>query len=167
MKRQDIVIGIVILAIVGGFLYTRSQQESSTTVPDTQTTSTTTEKELEDRFKIDLPDGSPKAELTDVEGGDGSGIASYKVEGGSYTLTVLADLSAPDQGASYQGWIVRGNEGEDNYSKVLAGRLTSAKGGYLLSFQSQTDYSDHKTVIISQEKNSDTVIDSKVLEGSF
>jgi hypothetical protein len=168
MNKRDIVIGIIVLAVLGGVIYLRSQKtESNLKVPEGQTQAASTEKSLEDKFKTTIPDDAPKAELKAVSGGDGSGIASKKEESGNYTVTVLADLPESSTGTYYQGWLVKGEEGEDDYNIVSAGRLTSAKGGYMLNFQSKTDYPDHKKVVISEEKPGSTKISKAVLEGNF
>jgi hypothetical protein len=168
MNKRDIVIGVVILALLGSVIYFRSRStDENMKVPEAQTQGSSIEKTLEDKFKTDIPDDGPKAELKSVEGNDGSGIASKKEENGNHIVTVLADLPAPESGMVYQGWLVKGDEGSADYNLISAGRLTSAKGGYMLNFQSKTDYSDHAKVVISEEKPGSAKISEVVLEGSF
>jgi hypothetical protein len=168
MNKKDIVIGVVVLLVLAGVVYARSQSTNDDMkVPEAQTQGTSTEKDIEDKFKMDIPDDAPKAELSSVDEGDGSGIATRKEENGNHVVTILADLPAPASGTFYQGWLVKGEEGSDDYSLISAGRLTSAKGGYLLNYQSKTDYSDHEKVVISEEKGSSTKISKAILSGSF
>lgn len=168
MNRRDIVIGGVVLLVLAGVFYFRSKStDSELKVPETKVRGAETEKELEEKFKTDIPDDAPKAELKSISGGDGSGIASRKEEGENHVVTILADLPSPESGAFYQGWLIKGEEGKDGYNLLSLGRLTSAKGGFMLNYQSRTDYSDHSKVVISKEKGSSTKIPKAVLEGNF
>jgi hypothetical protein len=169
MNRRDIVIGAVVLLVLAGVIYVRNRNTNDDLkVPETQTQSSSTEKTLEDKFKINIPDDAPKAELKATDGGDASGIATHSYKEGTYKLTVLADLPEPEPGKRYQGWIVKGEEGSDDYNLISVGRLTTGKGGYMLDYQSKNDYSDHSRIVISQETSQGTKIgETRVLEGSF
>lgn len=168
MNRRDIVIGGIILLILAGVFYFRSKNDDSAMkVPETKVSASETEKSLEDKFKVSIADDAPKAELKSVGENDATGIATRKDADGSHEIMVLADLPDPEKGMVYQGWLVKGEEGQDGYNVVSAGRLTSAKGGYMLNFQSKTDYADHTKVVISEEKGTASKIGTKVLEGNF
>lgn len=168
MNRRDIVIGGVILLILAGVFYFRSKNDDSAMkVPETKVEASSTEQSMEDKFKVSIPDDAPKAELKSVSESDASGIATRKDADGSHEVMILADLPNPEKGMVYQGWLVKGEEGKDGYNVVSAGRLTSAKGGYILNYQSKADYSDHTTVVISTEKPGTSKIGTKVLEGNF
>ncbi len=168
MNRRDIVIGIIILLVAGGFLYYRSKNTNEVMkVPDVKSDQATTEKNLEDKFKVDIPDDTPKAELKDVSGGNASAIATRKDEDGNHTVTILADLPDPTVGSFYQGWIVKGEEGQEDYSLISLGKLILSKGGYKLDYQSKTDYSDHTKVIVSEETSKTDKTIKPILEGNF
>ncbi len=169
MNRRDIVIGAVVLLVLAGVIYVRNRNTNNDLkVPETQTQGSSTEKKLEDKFKVDIPDDAPKAELKATDGGDASGIATHAYKDGNYKLTVLADLPEPDKGTAYQAWIVKGEEGKDDYNLISAGRLTTGKGGYMLDYQSKKDYTDHNKIVISEEKaQTNKIGDAKVLEGNF
>lgn len=169
MNRRDIVIGVVVLLVLAGVIYVRNRNANNDLkVPETQTQGSTTEQKLEDKFKVQIPDDAPKAELKATDGGDASGIATHDYKDGTYKLTVLADLPEPAKGTFYQGWIVKGEEGKDDYNLISAGRLTTGKGGYMLEYQSKKDYTDHSKIVISEEKSQGTKIgDTTVLEGDF
>jgi len=166
MKRRDIVIGIVILALLGGIIYYRQKNKASdeTVVPQTLSV----EEQIEDKFKVEIPDDVSKAELNDVGGGDSSGIATKNFTGGRFEASVLADLP---QVASvqefYQAWAVKGVEGEAGYSVVSLGKLKSAKGGWMIDFQSSKDYSEYERFMVTLEKKFDATPETKVLEGIF
>jgi len=165
MNRRDIVIGFVILAALAGFIYFRAKRETpqELTVPQTLSTEDTLEK----KFGLTLPENVDRAELKDLSGGDASGIATRKFENGTFTHTVLADLPDPEAGTFYEGWLVRGKQGDDNFAFISTGRMTLAKGGYILEFTSQTNYSDYSNVVVTSEKQADTTPETHILEGSF
>jgi len=157
MKRRDIVIGLIVLAVLAGIIYLTRRQEQQ---PELQTTPSIEER-LEESFNLEIPEDVEKAELSDVTGGSSTGIATRKYEEGKFTHAVLADLPEPAEGKFYEGWLVKGEE------VVSTGRLRVAKGGYLLEFESSTDYSDYKTVVVSEEEVADATPEKHILEGSF
>ncbi len=160
MERRDIVIGVIILALLGAFIYFRQQRidrEEELKVPETLSV----EDIIEESFKIEIPEDVEKAELKDVVGGDSSGIATRKFENGRFAHMVLADLPDPETGSYYEGWLVNGD------SVISTGRMQIAKGGYLLEFSSDTDYSDHSEVVVTKEKIADKNPEEHILEGSF
>jgi hypothetical protein len=168
MNRRDIVIGGVILLILAGVFYFRSKNDDSAMkVPETKVEASSTEQSMEDKFKVSIPDDAPKAELKSVNESDATGIATRKDVDNSHEVMILADLPDLQKGMVYQGWLVKGNEGQDDYNVISVGRLTSAKGGYMLNYQTKTDYSDHSKVVISEEKPGASKIGTKVLEGNF
>lgn len=163
MNRRDIVIGIVILAALVGLIYIRQKRQEEQNVPETLSI----QDKIEDTFNLQIPEDVEKAELSDIGGGDASGIATRKYEEDKFSHTVLADLPDPEAGAHYGSWLVKGEEGEDDYSLIFTGRLRTAKGGYLLEFESGIDYSDHDQVLVTQEKVADNVPEKRILQGEF
>jgi len=165
MKTRDIVIGVIVLAILGGIIYFRQKNVATeeTMVPDISVT----EQKMEEKFRVQIPDDVSKAELTDVSGGNSSGIATKKFDNGKFEVSVLADLPSAMTGEFYQAWIVKGSEGDEDYSAVSMGKMKSAKGGWMIDFESSTDYSDHDNFIITLEKKFDATPETTVLEGSF
>jgi len=165
MNRKDIVIGLVILAVIAGVVFfSRKTKKSDLQLPSP---TTSLEQRVEEKFKFTVPEDVDKVELKDVSGGTSFAIATRKFENGTFTQTILADLTDPASGEFYQGWLVRGKEGEGNYSVISLGKLQVAKGGYLLDFTASKDYSDYKTVVVSMEKVNDAKIETRLLEGSF
>lgn len=165
MKRRDIVIGIVLLVLLTGFIYVRqkSMQDEKIVVPETLSS----EQIFEEKFNLQLPEDADKSELKAIGDTDGSGIAIRKFEENKFTHSVLVDLADPDQGYFYQGWLVKGEEGKDGYEVVSTGKLSLAKGGWMLDYTSSSDLSSYNRVIVSLEKVFDNTIESKVLEGDF
>ena len=159
MNRRDIVIGLIILALIVGIVYFIKRPKTSTV--STETPIETIEQKMEDNFKLNIPEDVDKTELKDVSGGLGSGIAVRKYENGKFEHTVLADLPDPENGMFYGGWLVKDGQ------TVLTGKMRVAKGGYLLNFTSDKDYSDYKEVVVTLEKTDDQTPEEHVLEGSF
>ncbi|OGM81788.1 hypothetical protein A2361_00265 [Candidatus Woesebacteria bacterium RIFOXYB1_FULL_40_26] len=157
--RRDIVIGIIILAMVAGLIYwfRRSQQPR----PAISTPTPSAEEEIERTFNLTIPDNLERADLGNVAGKEGTGLATRGFENGKFTLTVLANLPDVTSGTFYQVWLVKDG------TNLSLGKMGIAKGGYLLEFSSNKDYSDYKDVLVSEEKVFDLKVESRILEGSF
>ena len=165
MKRRDIVIGIVILALLAGVTYWRRNRASEEALVVSETLSV--EDQIEQRFNLEIPEDVDRAELTDTTGGNASALATKKFEAGSFSHSVLADLPDPTTGTFYQGWISKGEEGSEDFKLVSTGRLSIAKGGWMLDFSSKTDYSEYSKVMITEEKVNDSTPEKTILEGNF
>ena len=166
MNRRDIVIGLTVFALLGAFIYFRQrriQDDELLKLPQTLSV----EDKIEEAFMLDIPEDVDKAELKDVSEGNASGMATRKFEDGRFTHTVLADLPDPEEGSFYEGWLVRGEEGEDDFSLISTGKMKVAKGGYLLEFDSGNDFSDYSKVVVTLEKVADINPESHILEGDF
>ena len=168
MKGRDIVIALLVLALLGGLVYWRQRGNNNNgelKVPEVQSS---TEENLEDKFKIEIPDDADKTELEDATGGNSSGIVSTKFENNKLTGSVIADLPVLPEGEFYQVWVEKGEKGSDDYSVTPIGRLASAKGGYVLNLNSSTNYRDTgDKLLITSEKTADNTPEKTVLEGSF
>jgi hypothetical protein len=161
MKSRDIVIGVLVLVLLGGIVYWR--QKNNKTIPLKVPETLSTEKTLEDKFKIDIPEDVDKAELKDISGGNGSGIATKDFKDGKFTSSVIVDLPAPGQGEKYQAWLSK----DDGSGSTLLGTLRSAKGGYMLDYKSDKDMSDLSKVNVTLEKKLDNTPEKTVLEAKF
>lgn len=161
MKRRDLIIGVVILAVLAVVIYFWQGKGPKLQVPE-ETPKTTSEKRIEEKFNLTLPEGVERTSLEDVAGVDAIAIATRQFEDKSFTLTILADLPDPAEGF-YQAWI----QEQDSLEKLSIGRLAVAKGGYLLEFSAAKDYSNYNKVMVSLEKAVDSKMEKPVLEGSF
>ena len=148
-----------------GVIYVRqrTKPQEEMIVPETLSS----EQIFEEKFNIQIPDDVDKAELKEVSDSGGSGIATRKFEDGKFTHSILADLPDPEQGSFYEGWLIRSEEGKDDYSLVSTGKLRLAKGGWMLDFTSSSDLNDHSKVLVSLEKTFDKTPEEKIIEGSF
>ena len=162
--RRNVVIGLIALAIIAGIIYWYRRTSQTELPPSPEPTF---EETFEDKFNIQVPDDVDKAQLRDVSGGDASGLATRIYEGGAFSHAVLADLLDPASGYFYEGWLVRGKEGDENFSYISTGRLILAKGGYMLELESSKDYSEYSGVVVTLEMVNDGKPEKHVLEGSF
>jgi hypothetical protein len=164
VDKKYIALGLVIFVALAGVVILLKRPQTPKPVPTP--TPNITEK-IESGFNYQIPEDVERIELKDVSGGTGSGLATRKFENGKFSHVILADLEDPAAGSFYEGWLVRGKQGDSNYSIVLTGKLRVAKGGYLLEFESDKDYSDYKQVIVTLEKVDDKNPETHILEGSF
>lgn len=150
MERRKIFAGLfVVLVILGVIFGIKKAKESKVVAPlDIPTQEET--QELESRFNLTIPDDSEKINLQ----GEGVGIATRKYEGGVFSHVVIADLPEPEKG-KYEGFLVK-----DENNRIQTGTLKLAKGGYILEFTSNTDYSSYSKVEIKLQ-------DKTILTGSF
>lgn len=168
MKVRDIVIGIIFLAIITALIIVVARKTRITPkLLPTPTPSPSVQQNIERRFNVTIPPSVEKAELSDVSGGNGEGVATREKQGTLNVYTILANLEDPQKGQFYQGWLIRGKSGDSNYAVVSMGKLRVAKGGWLGEFQSSADYSDYINVVVSLETKSTTKPTKHILEGSF
>ena len=163
MSKRDIVIGFVIFAIVAAVIFWTKKPR---VIPVESPAPTASPQKIEEIFNYTIPEGVEKTDLKDVLGTGANGIATRKYENNKFELVILADLEDPNEGF-YQAWLAKGKEGEVGFSYVKLGSLRLAKGGYLLEFESASDYTSYNQVLVTLEKTDDTKIEKRVLEGSF
>jgi hypothetical protein len=123
--------------------------------------------EMQATFGVTIAENAQTSQLVDVVGGNSTGVATRVFENGVFAHAVLADLPEPTGNTFYEGWLVRGDKGDDNFAFVSTGQMRQAKGGYVLEFEATTNYSDYNGVVITQETTLDEVPEEHVLEGSF
>ncbi len=166
MNKRDIVIGVVILLFLAAVIFLRQRPKPAieeVKLPETLSS----EKKLEEKFKIEIPEGVEKSELRDVADTGASAVAIRKFEEGKFSLTIISDLPDLERGSFYEGWLMKGEEGQPDFSIVSIGRMRLAKGGYILDFESNVDYSDYKKVIVTLEKVADKNPEKRLFEGNF
>jgi len=153
MGRKEIFVGLfVILVILGVIFGIKKAKDSKVKTLDIPTSIET--QELESRFKLSIPDGVEKINLQAASGFEGVGIATRKFANGVFSQMIIADLPEPESG-NYQAWLKK-----DETNKISTGVLKFAKGGYLLEFTSNINYSDYNKVEVK-------LGEKVVLTGSF
>lgn len=165
MNKRDIVIGLVVLIILTVAVYLVRRPKAPELSLDE--TSGESQRIVESKFNLTIPENVKKIDLTNVAGYKSHAIATRKYVNGLFTHTILSDLPDPAFGTFYQGWLVRGKAGEPNFAAISTGKLELGKGGYILNFESKTNYSDYKGVVITLEKVDDSTPEAYVMEGSF
>lgn len=148
MRRRDILIGIVIvaLALLAAFWIRKAKLNKERSL---QVETPTAEERIKEAFNgFTVPDDAEKVDLKDVSGSGGAGIATR--------TEVLADLPGLTDGSYYQVWQ------EKNGKIALLGTMRVAKGGYLF----EGSITGEK-VIVSLEAKLDSKMEAKILEGSF
>ena len=155
--RKDLITGFIVLAILAGGYYWLKKSEPTTTPAPTPKI----EDKIEDSFKVNIPEDVDKVELKDLTGKGVSALATKKFANKKFESMVLADLPDPDSGKFYQAWLVK----DTNY--VSMGKMRVAKGGWISEFQSSTDYSSYKKVVVSLETKFDQTPEEIILEGTF
>lgn len=148
---------ITTLALLGG-LWALSKTKKADTKP--VATITTTEEETD-------IDG---AVLTAVNGKSGKGTATRQYNGEAFTHRVMADLPDAQAGKFYEGWLVLGKEGDENFDFFSTGKLEKKNEQYELTFTTTANYPQHTGIVITEETSSQGLDDkpeAHVLEGRF
>jgi hypothetical protein len=163
-KQQWLSIAAVVILVgaLGYFLFRKNRQVEAPVVENADKTASDSAALL-DRMKITLPDNANKANLKDVAGGAGVGLASKQDTGSNTKVSVIAGLPAPQKGKSYQAYI-----GDENGKKILIGQLTEAKGGWLLEKQmKKADVENLKQVTVVEKSSDPKSQDKVILQGDF
>jgi len=165
-RQQWLSIAAVVLVIggLGFFLYKRSRQ--ATNEPTAMGEGVQIEdraNQLLDQMNVKIPENADKIGLKDVSGGDATGIATKSFNNNVFSGSIIAALPELGSGEFYEGWLVR----EDPFDLVGVGKLRQAKGGWMVDFTSNTDLSDHKQVVVTQEMVDDQKPEKHILEGQF
>lgn len=152
MNRRDIVIGaIALLVLVGGYFYVSRNRTPDENLQVTNDDLQTVEKNIEDSFKIDIPDDANKAVLgSSTEAG--TGIVTWDVDdNGQFTATILADLPDLETG-TYTAYAIKGQPTDESYDEISLGGLRVAKGGYLLEVNESKDLTGYDIVVRNGDK---------------
>jgi len=161
MKKQDIVFGSFLLLIVL-VTYFYFKNESNLNVPVEPVPTVSLDEKVEGRFDTKLPENVEKTELKPLTLGSSFAATTREYVNGQFTLTILADLPDPEPGQFYQAWITVGDS-----QKLSLGQLREAKGGWLLEYQSNIDYTKNNEVEVTLESKLDATPEEVLLRGSF
>ena len=153
MGRKEVFVGLFVILVILGVIFGIKKAKDSKVKPLNIPTPVETQ-ELESKFNLTIPDDVEKINLQVAFGFEGVGVATRKFANGVFSHIIIADLPEPETG-NYQAWLIK-----DDNTKVSTGALKLAKGGYLLEFDSNIDYSDYKKVEVK-------LGDKIVLSGSF
>jgi hypothetical protein len=145
MQTKNIFIAfVIVVAIIAGVLILNKKIKVNKILAPSAPP--TVQQKIVGKFLgLTIPDDVERAELKDVSGGGGIGIATR--------TEILADLPDPPKGQFYQARL------EKDGKTVLIGNLKIAKGGWMISYNSGA-YPGYNKVIVM-------LGDTHILEGSF
>lgn len=153
MGRKEVFVGLFVVLVILGIFFGVKKAKESKVKPLSIPTPVETQQ-LESKFNFVIPDDVEKINLQVAFGFEGQGVATRKFADGVFSHVIIADLPEPALG-SYQAWLIK-----DDTNKISTGALKLAKGGYLLEFSSNIDYSDYKKIEVK-------LGDKIVMTGSF
>ncbi len=153
MGRKEVFVGLFVILVILGVIFGVKKARDSKVKPLNIPTPIETQ-ELESKFNLTIPDDVEKINLQVASGFEGMGVATRKFVNGVFSHIIIADLPEPASG-NYQSWLIK-----DDNTKIPTGTLKLAKGGYLLDFTSNTNYSNYKKVEVK-------LGDKIVMTGSF
>jgi len=159
MRKAVGVLVLLGLLAVGAFVFRGRLFPDNTPELDPKVLTDESEQDVVGQFKIDIPEGADRAYLSPVNRSDGVGV----VVKSNNTITILADLPDPPAGHSYQAWLERGREGDAEHEVVSLGRLSVAKGGWLLEVDRGVEGFDR--FLVTLEARFDATPEARVLEG--
>lgn len=169
MKKQRILGVLVIVLLIAGLVFFLGdkgiEEEGNGESEEAQVQEMV--DELSAQLGVKIEEDVERASLRDVSGGGASGLATRNYDGEEFTHSILAALPETETGKFYEGWLVLGEEGDEEYSILNTGKLQQSKGGFLLEFSSDQDLSDYQKVIVTLEENDDSTPEDHILEGSF
>ncbi len=168
MQRQRLFSILVVLLIAAGlFLFFRDGRVEDEISPGEQVLVEDVSRELSTQLGVTIPEDVERIALRDVRDEGATGLATRSYTDEVFSHTILAALPELIANTQYQGWLVRGSEGDGNYSVMSTGVLRVSKGGFLLEYSSSDDLRDYNQVWVTVEVESDEVPETRVLEGSF
>ena len=95
------------------------------------------------------------------------GSATRSTQGKKFMLSIDASLPDTESDTFYQVWLVKSRYGTPDFDYLAVGKLVKVGEKYNLEFSEEADYSQFKTVVITQEKVEDNTPEVHVLEGGF
>jgi hypothetical protein len=169
MNRQRLLGVVVVVIVLGGlFLFFRGDQGGELEFGEGEEASVEeVTSELSQKLGVTVAEDVERVSLRDINNEGASALATRNYTEGRFMHTILAALPDVESGEDYQGWLVRGSEGDEDYSVLATGVFTTSKGGYLLEFSSSSDLRDHDQVWITSEVVDDGQPGNRMLEGSF
>lgn len=166
MMKKAIPIGVVFIVLIAAFAL--QQNEAVAPVPDDapQEAQDETSAPADENGDLSMLE---QIQLADVSGGDAEGTATRLYDAsGMFVHTVAATLPEPASGSVYEGWLVRGEPGDEDFDFISTGVMESEGGEmYSLVFSSETDYADYTGVVITEETVVDETPEAHIVEGSF
>jgi hypothetical protein len=161
MTSAGILITIVVIVLLLGVVYLIGAAMTRQTADTAITPVSETEEKIDRQTTA----------LAAVGSFTGSGTASRELSDGRFEHKVEAILDDPSSGKFYEGWLVRGEQGDADFDFISTGRLEKdSNDRWRLSYKSSINYFDYNGVVITEETIADGLDgqpEEHVLEGSF
>ena len=93
------------------------------------------------------------------------GHASRTIQNDTYNFTVSALMEVPGENKFYQAWLIK-----DGYPKqyISMGKLEyRGNGVYSLTFTDETNISDYRTILVTEEAKDDGNPETGLIQGTF
>ena len=160
MKIPGIFIIILVLFFLAVFGYKLVSGFLSTVNPEAMI------KKAADRLETLEAESNParlNAKLSDVSGGDSTGVAF--IERGNAVLNhgVAADLPELEGNNFYEGWLVKQQPELEFFS--TGDMILQTDGAYTIDFTSKFPYEDYNFVAVTLETIKDATPEKHILEG--
>jgi len=111
-----------------------------------------------------LPPGVSTIVLKAVEGKQGSGTAVVITDGKNLVIAVEAQLPEVPNGQNYFGWFAN----DKSLKKSISlGKLQKSGEKFIISYKQTGNFSQYRTIVITQETNDDGKPEARILEGSL
>ena len=167
MMKKAIGIGIVLLVLIAAFAV--QQKEAAAPVSEDDGQQEAGQETSEPAPGSEALSLFEQITLEDVTGGSAEGTATRVYDAsGMFIHTVDARLPELAEGSVYEGWLVRGVPGDEDFDFISTGVMELEGGGmYSLVFSSETDYEAYAGVVITEETVVDETPEAHILEGSF
>lgn len=159
MKNRNILI-VFLVVLVGVLLYMQLGSKSTMM----QESEIEEESFMSEDGQADIKENGNTlvAQLEDVSGGESSGMGYILREDGRLTHLVEANLPDPEEGYSYEGWLVSREDGLQFFS---TGVMNKVEGKYVLNYSSQVPYEGYNEVVITLESVIDETPEEHIIEG--
>lgn len=186
MDTKKLGIGLLVaVVLVGGYYYMQNQnvddsmmmedtmmekdEETAMMMMESEVVEDAMMKETDDAMMMEMKDMeyAYAGELADVSesGASGTAMANYDAAGGYMLYVTFENLPALEDGFFYEGWVVR--RGED-FSVISTGELELTPEGYVNTYASGTDLTDHTFYVLTLEPDDgDPAPADHVVEGEM
>ena len=166
LKVIVLVFAVVLVGALSYFVWEAQNTitDNGSTVVIKKDTTETVEKDVITKETITLA-------VVDDSTSTGTATWEYDQAKGLFSHTVEATLDDPAEDKFYEGWLVRGKVGDENFKFISTGKLVKGDDGlWTLSLASPMDHSEFNEVVITLEtleNGLDNKPETHILEGIF
>lgn len=102
--------------------------------------------------------------LVAVDGSSSSGVAYRLFEEGKLHHLVVASMPDPEEGNSYEGWLVQPNPLEFFSTGIME---KNEEDQWILTYNAEGEFSNYYRVVITEETVVDPFPEKHIIEGDF